>query len=54
MTIVEAQRRGDCRDCAWRLVGPGPMQCMAAQVGESECPGQCDRENRKNEQQQGD
>lgn len=44
MTIRDAQRRGDCRDCVWRVVGPGPLQCMAAQMAEAECPGKMSRE----------
>jgi hypothetical protein len=42
--IREAQQRGDCRDCVWRVVGPGPMQCMGAELAEADCAGRTTRE----------
>lgn len=51
MTVREAQQRGSCRECVWRLVGPGPLQCMAAQLAESECPGPTSRSDMRRKEQ---
>lgn len=39
MTITEAKQAGHCIGCIYRLVGPGPMQCIGTQSGDTECPG---------------
>lgn len=51
MTIKDAKAQNLCIGCVWRLIGPGPMQCMGASVGETECPGRLGREGMKGKEQ---
>lgn len=44
MTIKDAQRQGLCAGCVWIIHGPGPIQCMGAQMSETICPGRTSRE----------
>ena len=39
MTIKEAKEGKQCCGCVWRLIGPGPLQCMAVPETEDKCPG---------------
>lgn len=41
MTIQDAAQLGQCVGCVFRLLGPGPHQCMGTQMGDTECPGRC-------------
>lgn len=44
MTIQEAKQQRQCHGCVYRLIGPGPLQCMGAESGAKDCPGRVGRE----------
>lgn len=44
-TIQEAKQAGHCRDCIYRVVGPGEMQCSSPHPEDKPCPGKRSRED---------
>lgn len=53
MTIIEAEQKGECLDCIFRLAGASPHRCMGTRLGETECPGRCgqDTQHQKEKEQ---